>query len=165
MRINKRFYNRSCSFSVLKFRRGAFFLINIGTSFPFGHVFSCLSFPKNGRQKSSNSAEKPVGLKILKTSDFVLCILQTCTSTLVQATIIVLTNLTTVQFVPVIASVYQFTYPLASVVRRARRLRKVLGGSMRQAGILAAAGIYALDNCVERLADDHRRTKRIGYGV
>jgi len=36
---------------------------------------------------------------------------------------------------------------------------------MRQAGVVAAAGVYALDNCVERLADDHRRTKKIGYGV
>jgi threonine aldolase len=39
--------------------------------------------------------------------------------------------------------------------RRAHRNRKVLGGGMRQAGILAGAGIYALDNMVERLADDH----------
>lgn len=36
---------------------------------------------------------------------------------------------------------------------------------MRQSGIVAAAGVYALDNCVERLADDHRNTKRIGYGI
>lgn len=35
---------------------------------------------------------------------------------------------------------------------------------MRQVGIIAAAGIYALDNCVERLADDHRNAKKIGYG-
>lgn len=41
------------------------------------------------------------------------------------------------------------------VVDRARRVRKMLGGTMRQVGILAAAGIYALENNVERLADDH----------
>ena len=52
--------------------------------------------------------------------------------------------------------------PIGSVVagsrgfiREARRYRKVLGGGMRQAGIIAAAGIYALENMVERLADDH----------
>jgi len=39
-----------------------------------------------------------------------------------------------------------------------------LGGAMRQAGIVAAAGLYALDNCVERLADDHRNAKKIAYG-
>lgn len=48
---------------------------------------------------------------------------------------------------------------------RARRLRKVLGGAMRQAGIVAAAGLYALENCVERLADDHRNAKKIAYGI
>lgn len=48
---------------------------------------------------------------------------------------------------------------------RARRIRKVLGGSMRQSGIVAAAGVYALDNCVERLVDDHRRARKIGYGI
>jgi len=48
---------------------------------------------------------------------------------------------------------------------RARRVRKVLGGAMRQAGIVAAAGLYALDNCVERLADDHRNAKKIAYGT
>jgi len=41
------------------------------------------------------------------------------------------------------------------LVQAARRWRKVLGGGMRQAGILAAAGIYALENHVERLAEDH----------
>jgi threonine aldolase len=44
---------------------------------------------------------------------------------------------------------------------RALRLRKMLGGGMRQAGILAAAGLYALDNHVERLADDHRRAREL----
>lgn len=44
-------------------------------------------------------------------------------------------------------------------------MRKVLGGALRQAGIVAAAGIYALDNCVERLADDHRNVKKIAHGM
>ncbi|MBW6490807.1 MAG: aminotransferase class I/II-fold pyridoxal phosphate-dependent enzyme [Lentimicrobium sp.] len=47
-------------------------------------------------------------------------------------------------------------------IRKARRVRKVFGGGMRQAGYLAAAGIYALDNHVERLNDDHRRAKVLG---
>ena len=46
-------------------------------------------------------------------------------------------------------------------INKARRIRKLFGGGMRQAGILAAAGIYALDNHVERLADDHRRAKEL----
>lgn len=45
---------------------------------------------------------------------------------------------------------------------QARRVRKVFGGGMRQAGYLAAAGIYALDNHVDRLKDDHRRATIIG---
>ncbi|MEM9831947.1 MAG: low-specificity L-threonine aldolase [Bacteroidota bacterium] len=45
------------------------------------------------------------------------------------------------------------------VIKRARRIRKVFGGGMRQAGYLAAAGIYALDYHVDRLKDDHRRAK------
>lgn len=48
---------------------------------------------------------------------------------------------------------------------RARRIRKGLGGSMRQAGVVAAAGIYALDNCVERMAEDHKNAQKIGYGI
>ena len=44
----------------------------------------------------------------------------------------------------------------------ALRLRKLLGGGMRQVGFLAAAGIYALDNHVERLAEDHQKAKEIG---
>jgi len=47
-------------------------------------------------------------------------------------------------------------------VHQARRVRQARGGGMRQAGILAAAGIYALDHHVERLADDHRRARAIG---
>ncbi|TPE46151.1 threonine aldolase family protein [Pontibacter mangrovi] len=46
-------------------------------------------------------------------------------------------------------------------IKRARRVRKVLGGGMRQAGFLAAAGIYALDNHLERLHEDHRRAKEL----
>lgn len=47
-------------------------------------------------------------------------------------------------------------------IRQARRVRKVLGGGMRQAGFLGAAGIYALDNNILRLREDHRRAKMIG---
>ena len=47
-------------------------------------------------------------------------------------------------------------------VRRARRIRKVLGGGMRQAGYLAAAGLYALEHHVARLAEDHARARAIG---
>lgn len=46
-------------------------------------------------------------------------------------------------------------------IRKARRIRKVFGGGMRQAGYLAAACIYALDNNVERLREDHRRAKQL----
>ena len=49
----------------------------------------------------------------------------------------------------------------AKTIKRALRIRKILGGAMRQAGYLAAAGIYALDNHIERLADDHRRAKEL----
>ena len=45
----------------------------------------------------------------------------------------------------------------AGFIHQARRVRKRMGGGMRQAGYLAAAGLYALDNHVERMADDHRR--------
>lgn len=47
-------------------------------------------------------------------------------------------------------------------IKRARKYRKIFGGGMRQAGILAAAGIYALDNHVTRLTEDHRRAKVLG---
>jgi threonine aldolase len=50
----------------------------------------------------------------------------------------------------------------AETVEKARFWRKRLGGAMRQVGILAAACLYALDNNVERLADDHERAARIG---
>ncbi|MGB4776532.1 MAG: GntG family PLP-dependent aldolase [Daejeonella sp.] len=45
---------------------------------------------------------------------------------------------------------------------KARRIRKVLGGGMRQAGFLAAAGIYALDHHVDRLAEDHQHAQTLG---
>lgn len=47
-------------------------------------------------------------------------------------------------------------------IKKARRFRKVMGGGWRQAGFLAAAGIYALDNNIERLREDHARAKQIG---
>jgi threonine aldolase len=47
-------------------------------------------------------------------------------------------------------------------ISRARKFRKSFGGGMRQAGFLAAAGIYALANHVQRLKDDHRRARQIG---
>ncbi len=48
---------------------------------------------------------------------------------------------------------------------KARRMRKVFGGAMRQAGYLAAAGIYALDNQVARLKEDHQRAKSLGESL
>ncbi|MBN8482149.1 MAG: low-specificity L-threonine aldolase [Xanthomonadales bacterium] len=53
----------------------------------------------------------------------------------------------------------------ADLVRAARRWRKMLGGGMRQAGVLAAAGLHALDHHVERLADDHARARRLADGL
>lgn len=50
----------------------------------------------------------------------------------------------------------------AEIIDKALRVRKILGGGMRQAGFLAAAGIYALDNHIERLAEDHKKAKEIG---
>lgn len=46
-------------------------------------------------------------------------------------------------------------------IRKCRRIRKAMGGGMRQAGYLAAAGIYALDHQVQRLAEDHRRARQL----
>ena len=50
-------------------------------------------------------------------------------------------------------------------IKRARRFRKVFGGGMRQGGYLAAAGIYALENNVHRLANDHRHARQIGEAL
>ena len=47
-------------------------------------------------------------------------------------------------------------------IDKAIRIRKIFGGGMRQSGYLAAAGIYALDNNVERLAEDHKKAQEIG---
>lgn len=47
----------------------------------------------------------------------------------------------------------------SEMIKQARRIRKVLGGGMRQAGFLAAAGIYALDHHINRLAEDHQHAK------
>ena len=51
------------------------------------------------------------------------------------------------------------------LIGRARRWRKVVGGGMRQAGLLAAAGIYALERNVERLAKDHENAKALAAGL
>lgn len=50
-------------------------------------------------------------------------------------------------------------------MQKALRVRKVFGGGMRQAGYLAAAGIYALDNQLQRLEEDHNRAKEIGQAL
>ena len=50
----------------------------------------------------------------------------------------------------------------ADMIRQARRYRKLMGGGWRQAGFLAAAGIYALDHHVDRLKMDHARARKIG---
>lgn len=50
-------------------------------------------------------------------------------------------------------------------IKQARRVRKVFGGGMRQAGYLAAAGIYALENNIERLAEDHQHAKEIAAAL
>ena len=50
----------------------------------------------------------------------------------------------------------------ADFIRQARRYRKLMGGGWRQAGFLAAAGIYALDHHIDRLKQDHSRARKIG---
>ena len=50
-------------------------------------------------------------------------------------------------------------------IARAKRARKILGGVMRQTGILAAAGLYALEHNVERLAEDHANAERLARGI
>ena len=52
-----------------------------------------------------------------------------------------------------------------TAIKTARRIRKVLGGGMRQAGFLAAAGIYALDHHVNRLAEDHQHAKALAEAL
>ncbi len=53
----------------------------------------------------------------------------------------------------------------SDVMKEAIRIRKIFGGNMRQVGYLAAAGIYALDNNLERLVDDHLKAKEIGVAL
>jgi threonine aldolase len=50
-------------------------------------------------------------------------------------------------------------------IKQARRFRKMLGGGTRQAGVLAACGLYALEHNVERLAEDHANAKRLASGL
>lgn len=50
----------------------------------------------------------------------------------------------------------------ASFIKRARKFRKVMGGGMRQAGIIAAGGLFALENNIDRLKIDNNRAKKIG---
>jgi len=50
-------------------------------------------------------------------------------------------------------------------IARARKMRKMVGGGMRQAGIVAAAGIYALEHMIDRLADDHANAKLLATGL
>ena len=50
-------------------------------------------------------------------------------------------------------------------IQRAKRARKILGGAMRQAGVIAAAGLYALENNVERLRTDHENAARLAKGL
>ena len=54
---------------------------------------------------------------------------------------------------------------LGEFIRRARRMRKQVGGGMRQAGVLAAAALVALDEMVERLAEDHANARRLAEGL
>lgn len=53
----------------------------------------------------------------------------------------------------------------ADFIKEARRWRKVVGGGMRQSGILAAAGIHVLENHVDRLAEDHSNAQRLAQGL
>ncbi|MCF6353198.1 MAG: aminotransferase class I/II-fold pyridoxal phosphate-dependent enzyme [Cyclobacteriaceae bacterium] len=53
----------------------------------------------------------------------------------------------------------------AAQIKKARRVRKVFGGGMRQAGYLAASGIFALDNNVARLRKDHQRARALGEAL
>ena len=53
----------------------------------------------------------------------------------------------------------------AELIAKVRRLRKAVGGGLRQVGILAAAGLYALEHNVERLAEDHANARRLAEGL
>jgi len=50
-------------------------------------------------------------------------------------------------------------------IKRVHRFRKMVGGGMRQVGFLAAAGIYALDHHIDRLAEDHRKAQKLAIGL
>jgi threonine aldolase len=50
-------------------------------------------------------------------------------------------------------------------ISRARKYRKMLGGGLRQAGIIASAGIYALENLIERLEEDHKNARKLALGL
>jgi threonine aldolase len=50
-------------------------------------------------------------------------------------------------------------------IEKARRIRKLLGGGMRQVGVIAAAGIISLTEMIDRLAEDHNRAKRLAEGI
>jgi len=52
-----------------------------------------------------------------------------------------------------------------ALIKRARRARKVMGGALRQAGIVAASAIYALEHNVQRLTEDHENAKRLAEGL
>jgi threonine aldolase len=53
----------------------------------------------------------------------------------------------------------------AALIQRAHRVRKMLGGGMRQAGVVAAAALYALDHHIDRLAEDHANARRLAEGL
>jgi threonine aldolase len=53
----------------------------------------------------------------------------------------------------------------SAFIERARRFRKMLGGGMRQAGVIAAAGVVALETMVDRLAEDHANARRLAQGL
>jgi threonine aldolase len=53
----------------------------------------------------------------------------------------------------------------SDLIQRARKFRKMLGGGMRQAGVIAAAGIVALETMVDRLAEDHANARRLAQGL
>jgi threonine aldolase len=54
---------------------------------------------------------------------------------------------------------------MSRFIARARHIRKMLGGGMRQVGILAAAGIISLEKMTKRLAEDHARAKKMAAGL
>jgi threonine aldolase len=53
----------------------------------------------------------------------------------------------------------------AAFITRARAFRRMVGGNLRQAGVIAAAGIVALEDMIDRLAEDHARAKRLAEGL